>query len=166
VREEWLEDDCPCGEKAAFKDCCDVYISGAKDAPTAEKLMRSRYSAFVVQEPEYVFSTHNPSTRADVNVDEIAAWSQQSQWEGLNIVAVEKGLEADEEGKIEFVAHYHAGKKDHHHHEVSTFHKKEGKWWFTDGAIVNNTYRRDQPKVGRNDPCPCGSGKKFKKCCG
>ena len=30
----------------------------------------------------------------------------------------------------------------------------------------SGTYRRESPKIGRNDPCPCGSGKKYKKCCG
>ena len=157
MRTEWLEDDCPCGSDKEFKACCDLYISGQEEAPTAEKLMRSRYSAFVVEEPEYIFNTHDPATRDDVDLEEIRAWSEQSDWEGLNIVATEAGLESDTTGKVEFVAHYTAGKKEEHHHELSTFNKKDGKWFFTDGALVNNTVRRSGPKVGRNDPCVCGS---------
>lgn len=166
MREEWLEDDCPCGSGNLFKECCDLFIKGEAQAPTAEKLMRSRYSAFVVEAPEYIYETHDPATRDEVDLDEIRAWSENSYWEGLNIVATEAGEESDTTGKVEFVAHYTAGEKENHHHEVSTFTKKDGRWYFTDGALVNNTYRREAPKVGRNDPCPCGSGKKFKKCCG
>lgn len=165
MREEWLEDECPCGSKNLFKECCDVFITGEAQAPTAEKLMRSRYSAFVVEEPEYILATHDPETRSDVDLEEVRAWSENSFWEGLNIVATEAGQESDTTGKVEFVAHYTAGEKEQHHHEVSTFTKKDDRWFFTDGALVNNTVRRDEPKVGRNDPCPCGSGKKFKKCC-
>ena len=166
MREEWLEDDCPCGSGNLFKECCDLFITGEAQAPTAEKLMRSRYSAFVVEAPEYIYETHDPATRDEVDLNEIRAWSENSYWEGLNIVATEAGEESDTTGKVEFVAHYTAGEKENHHHEVSTFTKKDGRWYFTDGVLVNNTYRREAPKVGRNDPCPCGSGKKFKKCCG
>ncbi len=166
MREDWLEDDCPCGSGEQFKVCCDIFISGEAQAPSAEKLMRSRYSAFVVEEPEYIYNTHDPATRNEVDLEEIRAWSERSDWEGLNIVATEKGEEGDTTGKVEFVAHYSVGTKEEHHHEVSTFTKKDGQWFFTDGSLVNNTFRRDTPKVGRNDPCPCGSGKKYKKCCG
>jgi len=166
MREEWLEDDCPCGSGDKFKSCCDSYIYGEQVAPTAEKLMRSRYSAFVIQEPEYIFETHNPETRKDVDLDEITAWSAQSIWEGLSIIDVEGGTESDETGVVEFVARYTVGNKGNHHHERSTFNKVDGKWWFTDGTLINDTVRREGTKIGRNDPCPCGSGKKFKKCCG
>lgn len=166
MREEWLEEACPCGTQELFKNCCNPYISGDKEAPTAEKLMRSRYSAFVVHEPEYIYETHNPSTRDEVNLDEITAWSTQSIWEGLNIIDVQEGKEDDDKGIVEFVARYTVGNKGNMHHERSSFDKKEGKWWFTDGTLINDTVRRQGPKVGRNDPCPCGSGKKFKKCCG
>ena len=166
MREEYLEDDCPCGTGELFKICCDPFISGEKNAPTAEKLMRSRYSAFVVQEPEYIFETHNPETRDEVDLDEIAAWSTQSIWEGLSIIDTEAGGESDDKGVVEFVARYTVKNKGNHHHERSTFDKKDGKWWFTDGKLINDTVKRESRKVGRNEPCPCGSGKKFKKCCG
>lgn len=165
LREEWLDDKCPCGTEELFKDCCNVYITGEKAAPTAQKLMRSRYSAFVVQEPEYIFETHNPKTRDEVNLEEITAWSAQSIWEGLSIISSENGEEGDDTGMVEFVARYTVGNKSNSHHEKSTFNKVDGKWFFTDGALINDTVRRDGAKVGRNDPCPCGSGKKFKKCC-
>lgn len=166
MREEWLEEDCPCGSGETFETCCDIFIRGEAAAPTAEKLMRSRYSAFVVEEPEYIYGTHDPDTKHEVDLDEITAWSTQSDWEGLNILAVENGVEGDKEGVVEFAARYSVKGKPNHHHERSTFSFKEGKWWFTDGSLISDTVRRAGPKVGRNDPCPCGSGKKFKKCCG
>jgi SEC-C motif domain protein len=83
----------------------------------------------------------------------------------LNILDVENGAEGDEHGVVEFVARYTVKNKGNHHHERSTFDRKDGKWWFTDGKLINDTVRRESRKVGRNEPCPCGSGKKFKKCC-
>jgi len=163
--EEWLGDICPCGSGAKFDDCCHPFMSKKERPKTAEQLMRSRYSAFVTEEAQYIFDSHDPSTRADVDIEEIASWSESAFWEGLNIVATEAGLESDDHGKVEFVAHYTMGNKEQHHHELAEFNKIDGEWFFTDGAMVNGTFKREKPKVGRNDPCPCGSGKKFKKCC-
>ena len=74
---------------------------------------------------------------------------------------------ADDSAVIEFVAHYQIEKADLEHHEIATFGHVDGEWRFMDGKIVNPPpERRETPKVGRNDACTCGSGKKFKKCCG
>jgi SEC-C motif-containing protein len=86
---------------------------------------------------------------------------------GLKILDVKAGRPEDDEGTVEFIATY----KDHDlvkpHHEISSFRKLDGNWYFVDGELVPPvTEVRSQPKVGRNDPCPCGSGKKYKKCCG
>ena len=79
----------------------------------------------------------------------------------------EKGGKDDEEGFVAFVAHYSANNQQCEHRERSYFKKIDGEWRFIDGTIETNApYRRESPKVGRNDPCPCGSGKKYKKCCG
>lgn len=164
--DEWLGDDCPCGSGSKFDDCCHPYIAGKENPPTAEALMRSRYTAFVTQEAEYIYESHDPATRSDVSLDEIQSWSESADWEGLNIVAKEKGEASDSKGRVEFVAHYSMNGKEEHHHELADFTKKDGRWFFTDGAMVDGTYRRQTPKVGRNDPCPCGSGKKYKKCHG
>ncbi|MEW8683176.1 MAG: YchJ family metal-binding protein, partial [Candidatus Thiodiazotropha endolucinida] len=72
-----------------------------------------------------------------------------------------------EEASVEFIATYKEGGMVRPHHEISRFLKQDGVWYFVDGQLVApKTEKRHQPKVGRNDPCPCGSGKKYKKCCG
>jgi len=77
----------------------------------------------------------------------------------LLIIAREKGESSDSEGVVEFAADYQGGQL----HERSRFLKEEGKWFYLNGDILPPV---TAAKVGRNDPCPCGSGKKFKKCCG
>jgi SEC-C motif-containing protein len=166
MKEDYLEKKCPCGTGDNFKDCCFPYINGDKKAPTAETLMRSRYSAFVVFEPEYIFNTHNPKTRTETSVEDISKWSKESEWLGLEIKNTEKGESHDSTGVVEFVASYSVEGKATKHHEVSTFNFIDGSWFFTDGKIIQEAIRRTTPKIGRNEPCPCGSGKKFKKCCG
>ena len=158
--------DCPCGSNKEFSACCEPYIEGKSYAPTAESLMRSRYSAFVVENIDYLLNTHDPSTRHENDREDIKNWSENSIWEGLNILGTQKGGESDSTGKVEFVAHYHMNGKDENHHELSEFVKKDGQWFFHQGYMVDKTYRRQEPKLGRNDPCHCGSGKKFKKCHG
>ena len=74
-------------------------------------------------------------------------------------------MEGDDEGIVEFKAHYESKGIKNIHHEVSEFQRKDGQWYFIDGQVITNQIVRSAPKVGRNDPCPCGSGKKNKKCC-
>jgi len=85
---------------------------------------------------------------------------------GLDILSTEQGGENDEEGVVEFLARYKLSNVTVPHRERATFRKVDGKWYFVDGKELNApTVRNEGPKVGRNDPCPCGSGKKYKKCC-
>lgn len=161
-----MEDTCLCGSDKSFEKCCEPFIDGKADAPTAEALMRARYSAFVCNDIDFIMSTHHPDTIHEVSRDELDAWSEQSDWEGLSILATEDGTEKDEKGRVEFVALYETNGKAQKHHELSDFEKIDGKWFFKDGHMVNTTFKRQTAKVGRNDPCPCNSGKKFKKCCG
>ena len=81
------------------------------------------------------------------------------------ILKTEKGQETDTEGTVEFIANYILEGKEQRHHELSEFRKDKDFWYFVDGKTIQSTVRRTEPKIGRNDPCPCGSGKKFKKCC-
>src|SRR5205085_4408879 len=94
-------------------------------------------------------------------------WAETADWQGLEIVDTAGGEANDSEGTVEFIARFRDRKGDMQaHHEVSTFVKEDGRWLFKQGhAPEVATVRRSAPKVGRNDPCPCGSGKKFKKCC-
>ena len=160
------DEDCPCGSGRCFERCCDLYLTKKENPPTALDLMRSRYSAFVVENIDYLLETHDPETRSEVNRDDLADWAENSVWGGLHILGTEAGESNDQEGKVEFVAHYEQNSKAQSHHELSEFVKKDGKWFFHQGYMVDKTFKREQPKVGRNDPCHCGSQKKFKKCHG
>jgi SEC-C motif-containing protein len=158
---------CHCGSGLQFEACCGPIIEGSRPAETAEALMRARYSAFVTKQAEFLHESLHPEHRADHDVAATRRWAERSQWLGLKIQEVKAGGPQDAEGTVEFIATY----KDHDlikpHHEISSFRKVDGKWYFVDGKLVPPaTEVRAQPKVGRNDPCPCGSGKKFKKCCG
>ncbi len=156
---------CPCGSNLKYNECCEPYIKGKKKAPTAEALMRSRYTAFAVSELDYVEKTHHPKTRAELDMEGVRSWATNSEWVGLEIRETEAGKECDTEGKVEFKCRFIFNGQEQVHHELSTFKKEDGEWYFVDGVMRNNTQRRAAPKVGRNDPCPCGSGKKAKKCC-
>ncbi|MDO9180914.1 MAG: YchJ family protein [Bacteriovorax sp.] len=156
---------CACGSEKNYSECCGPYIKGEKAAPTAVALMRSRYTAFAVGEMDYIAKTHHESTKKDLDMDGVKSWAQNSEWLGLEIRETNKGTEKDTEGQVEFKCKFNFNGKEQSHHELSTFIKEKGEWFFVDGEMRNNTVRRVEPKVGRNDPCPCGSGKKAKKCC-
>jgi SEC-C motif-containing protein len=158
-------EQCFCGGTKDYKQCCAPFHEGSAWPETAEQCMRSRYSAFAAHEIDFILASHHPDTRSQVNPEEVAAWSHGSEWHGLTILGTEKGQEADEEGHVEFAALYQVDAKVHRHHERASFRRHEGKWMFFDSQILHDTVRRDGPKVGRNDPCSCGSGKKYKKCC-
>lgn len=158
---------CTCGSDTSFEACCGPFLSGEALPETAEALMRSRYSAFVKGAIDYILDTHVPEGIEDLDRREIESWSRDSQWLGLEILSTEAGGPGDGTGKVEFVANYHRGGKDHRHHEIAVFQRRDGRWLFEDGVDAPGvTYRREAPKTHRNDPCPCGSGKKYKKCCG
>lgn len=159
--------NCPCGNEQSYENCCGALHSGKASASTAEELMRARYSAFAKSEIDYVEKTHVPGT-TDFDPEEAKKWAGSSEWLGLEIVKTEKGQKTDKTGVVEFKAKYKDIESDKTliHHEISTFKNIDGIWYYNDGQIVGlEPIRRAEPKVGRNDPCPCGSGKKFKKCC-
>lgn len=157
---------CPCGSKIDFEKCCGPYLRGTKKPETAEALMRSRYTAFHEGELEYIYNTHHESTRGELDMEGIKTWALESDWLGLEILSTEKGTAKDKEGKVEFRCLFNYAGKNQSHHELSSFKKEGDQWYFVDGVLRDATFKRTEPKVGRNDPCPCGSGKKYKKCCG
>lgn len=128
--------------------------------------MRSRYSAYAKADIDYVERTTAPEARSDFDRDGSLAWAKQSEWLGLEIVKTEAGGPDDTTGVVEFIARYQVDGRETRHHEVSEFRRDGKQWFFVDGKIVRGTVRNDEPKTGRNDPCPCGSGKKYKKCHG
>jgi SEC-C motif-containing protein len=158
---------CPCGSNKTLEECCGPYLAGDARPPTAEALLRARYSAFATHEVDFIVDTIHPSKRKDADAPALRKWSHESEWLGLEIVSTRNGREADSTGEVEFVASYKADGEELEHHERGEFRREGGSWYFWDGKLVGpGPVRREGPKVGRNDPCPCGSGKKHKKCCG
>lgn len=157
---------CPCTSGKTFAQCCSPYLERAEKAPTAESLMRARYSAFATGKIDFVTDSLHPEFRQDYNEEETAKWSKESKWPGLKVLKTVGGTEKDETGQVEFVADYEVAGKVYHHHEKAEFRRLKGDWYFVDGKLVRDPIKNEGPKVGRNDPCPCGSGKKHKKCCG
>ncbi len=157
---------CPCASGKPFAECCEPYHKGAP-APTAEALMRARYSAYATQNIDFLRESSTEKVRKEFDAEASREWSQSAEWTGMEVLATAQGGEDDELGLVEFVANYSIDGTPYQHHERSIFVRVDGQWRFDDGALVSpDPIRRETPKIGRNDPCPCGSGKKYKKCCG
>jgi SEC-C motif-containing protein len=158
---------CACGKGDSLDSCCGPYLRGEKRPPTAEALMRSRYAAYVQGNIDYIIATHDPDRVSEVDRSSTETWSRQSEWLGLEILATERGTEDDDSGTVEFVARYKLKGVTVAHRERAEFRKLQGSWYFVDGKeIAGPPVKRTGPDIGRNDPCVCGSGKKYKKCCG
>lgn len=172
---------CACGTGKKYSQCCEPYILGKNLPETAEALMRSRYTAYTVANVTYLKDTLAPESRKDFDADATKKWAEEAKWKKLTIMSTDKGTQEDERGIVEFCAAYEFEGEDIQLHEVSRFRKsKEGQWYFVDGDAHSHpggenieeahsrpaTFVRASAKIGRNDPCSCGSGKKYKKCCG
>ncbi len=163
---------CPCrasaDQKLTFAECCGPYLSRAQKPATAEALMRSRYSAFAKADIDYLYETLSLDQRTDFNREATAEWSTKCQWHGLDIIETEQGLEGDAVGKVTFAAHFSRDGKPLTHKEKSLFRREpeSGVWQFAAELTLKGEPVVLGVQPGRNDPCPCGSGKKYKKCCG
>ncbi len=155
---------CPCDSGSAYEACCGPLHAGAETAGSAVALMRSRYSAYARGEIAYLTDSLHPEHRDDHDPAATRRWAEQSDWIGLEVVAAD---EQGEEGRVEFIATYREKGVIQTHHEIGVFKRLQGRWYYVDGELVPPSTRQYQaPKPGRNEPCPCGSGKKYKKCCG
>ncbi|CDL80686.1 YchJ family protein [Xenorhabdus szentirmaii] len=148
---------CPCGSRLDFAHCCNLYIDNNHPTPNAEALMRSRYSAYVTQNTDYLISSWHPDCQAENFRTEIEQSFIGVQWLGLNILETKQGKH-NNEAYVEFSACFlEQGKQDRQLiYERSRFLRIDQHWFYIDGV---------RPQLGRNSPCPCGSGKKYKKCC-
>lgn len=155
---------CPCGSDRDYDACCGPLLARETKAETAEALMRSRYTAFTKGDVDYLEETLRPDNRMDFDRASVTEWSKESTWQGLEIRSTEAGGPSDTRGVVEFVAHFTFQGKPQVHHETSVFAREGDTWYYVDGKI--GPPPRKVQKIGRNDPCPCGSGKKYKKCCG
>lgn len=124
---------CPCGLQHSYEDCCGRYASGNPPAPTAEALMRSRYSAYTLAQEPYLLATWHPSTRPttlDLNAH------PQPKWLGLQVNGHRQT--DDNHAEVEFVVRYKIGGRAYRMHEISRFVREEGKWYYLDGDIKNS----------------------------
>lgn len=169
--------DCPCGSNFPFTDCCGPLIRGTAFPDTAEDLMRSRYTAFTQKNWEYLVLTSHPEEKKEMArlgpnlIDDGVVWKK------LEISGIRSGGHDDSEGQVDFVAHYTKERSEQILRESSRFYRVNGRWVYSrkdsilppvpvSPQVKPKTFVRGEAKTGRNDPCPCGSGKKHKKCCG
>ena len=122
-------DPCPCGSGAPFDGCCAPILAGSP-APTAERLMRSRYTAFVVGDRRHLAETWHPRTRPEsIDLD------PSLRWTGLEIIRAEAGGADDSRGTVEFRAGWREGGERGALHEISRFLRHAGRWWYVDGDV-------------------------------
>jgi len=118
---------CYCNSQKSFKDCCEPYIKGLEKAPTAEALMRSRYSAYATHQADYLVATTHLSQRTSHSKEDILLWATSNQWQKLEVLNFTATT-------IEFKAYFlDQNKRPQIHHEFSTFVQEDGIWYYVDG---------------------------------
>ena len=158
---------CPCDSGETYGACCEPFIDRRAKPPTAEALMRSRYSAFARGEVDYLVATHDPAKRVASLREQVAKWAAGATFTGLEIHDTERGGPDDTTGIVEFTARFTEKGAERNLRERSRFRRIDGAWFYVDGKTPTTaTVVRGAAKVGRNAPCPCGGGKKYKRCCG
>lgn len=161
---------CPCRKdtnvQKTLTECCGAYLSGEKIPATPEELMRSRYTAYTQSNIDYITKTMKGRAADNFNPSSALDWSGRIEW--LQLVVMQSQAEGDT-GQVEFIAYFKEHGKKHAMHELSTFKREDGRWFYVDGVdpgTLVNKFNAIKNRVGRNDACVCGSGKKYKKCCG
>ena len=125
-------DLCPCGSGKPFKLCCQPYVEQISDAPTAEALMRSRYTAFVLRREDYLhYSWHRDTCPKTIHLN------INTKWLGLKIKNTVAGGENDDTGEVEFVARYKVNGKACRLHENSRFKRFENRWVYLNGKTTD-----------------------------
>ena len=165
--------DCPCGNGFPYTDCCGPLIRGLGYADTAEDLMRARFTAFALGHWSYLENSLVPDERG--SAQGLEQQEKVINWVRLEILDSNGGGEFDEEGEVSFIAHFTQDGENKTLQETSKFLKVNGKWFYSqrESKILptklgssEEPFKRKKQKLGRNSPCPCNSGKKFKRCCG
>lgn len=154
----------------SYENCCQKYHDniGKREgikAVSAERLMRSRYSAFVLVKTDYIVKTTVPSQQMLLDTQSIESWAKETDWAGLQMVEHTPKL-GKRHAQVEFKAFYTTDNGYQAHHELSTFvkimdksvDKQNERWYFLDPTV--------SVSVTQKQPCICGSGEKFKRCCG
>ncbi len=149
-------DQCLCGSESSYSNCCKKIHLDHREALTAEMLMRSRYTAFALEDSEHILKTCIESKRPPALNFEV----HPVTWINLTINNTMDGKVDDNAGQVDFTSTYIENGQLCTLSEVSNFKKLDSLWYYVDG--VCDVSKR---KLERNRPCPCGSGKKFKRCC-
>ena len=149
-----FSEQCPCGSGKTYSDCCEPFILKRQNPKTPEQLMRSRYTAYTQVNIDYIADTMCGPAAVNFDPNASKQWAEDAKWVGLSIVNVSDVK--DNKGYVEFIARYKQRGKMDAIHENSEFHFIEGRWFYVNGQ---------HGKLNRNSPCPCGSGKKYKRCC-
>lgn len=121
--------NCPCGRALAYADCCARHIEGGATAPDAETLMRSRYTAYVLDREDYLLATWHPSTRPNKLALEEPV---RPKWLGLRVLR--HAVEDAEHASVEFIARYKIAGRARRMHEISRFVREDGRWYYLDGT--------------------------------
>ena len=154
---------CPCGSGSTFGQCCEPILKRQKPAETAEQLMRSRFTAHVAHDYEHLHRTYVKTAKEPYVAEEQDEGGRE--WTRLVIHSHEAGPKPYV-AFVDFTAYYREGDKELAFPEKAEFQKIEGDWIYTRPVRQGPApIKATQAKVGRNDPCPCGSGKKYKQCC-
>jgi SEC-C motif-containing protein len=153
---------CPCGSGKTFGECCEPIHLGRIPSPDAERLMRARFTAHVVHNFKFVHDTYRP-TAGKPFVDEEGA--SPVLWTRLEVHSHEPGNDPDK-AFVDFSAYGTEEGVEKVLHEKAEFLRVNGNWLYNREARLGPApFKSAAPKVGRNEPCPCGSGKKYKHCC-
>lgn len=123
---------CPCNSGKNYSDCCHPFHAGAKAAPTAEALMRSRFSAYALQLSNYIFKTWQTNTRPS---KQSLKQLEPIAWKSLDIISTQQGSPFDQSGMVEFKAYYDDNGLEQCLHETSRFSRENNQWVYIDGVI-------------------------------
>ncbi len=151
-----MNNGCYCGSNHEFSNCCEPIILQQQLAISAEQLMRSRFSAFYLKHERWLNKSWDDSTRP-TNIQ----FEGDLKWLDLKIISA--NVTDNLKSTVEFEARYIKTGKVNAIHENSHFVKRENAWFYVNGEYLKTTFKAF--KVGRNDACPCASGRKFKSCC-
>lgn len=146
---------CPCQSGKNYEDCCGAFHHHKALPETAEQLMRSRYCAYVLKNIPYIVESTVPSQQALLDRQALQDWADNTEWLGLQVLKHESLTKI--QSAVEFNAIFQDEAGEQSHQERSIFVKIEGRWYFVDPTVALPTMK---------PPCLCGSGKKFKHCCG
>ncbi len=123
---------CPCGSGESYEACCGRYIEGSALPPTAEALMRSRYTAYVKGNVDYLVETDFH----EVDVEATKKWMEEAKFHRLEILKTYRGKALDKKGRVEFKAYFTQEGEERVHHELSDFEKYKGRWYYSGGLAA------------------------------